>query len=201
MTGQRLDLPWLTSRWQKAVNVFVLAVPWVVGVPVFLTQPENRPFVVVFAPLFTAFMLWLRVRRRWLRDGRVLVQRRVWMFTREVDLPTARHVELRRHGGGVAQLVVRQEKRGRGITLELQAHTDYLDASRAPDQLDALGKAVAGAPATGAAEAGRVMKAQAAHLRDGGELHTAPLAAYVGRSALTGAAKAGGAAGGTSLFD
>lgn len=201
MTDTRVEMPWLTSRWQKAVDVFVYTVPWVIGLPVFVAQPENRPFVVAFVPCFTLFVMWLRVRRRWLRDGRVLVQRRLWLFTREVDLPTARLVELRRHGGGVAQLVVRQEKQGRGITLELQAHTDYIDASRPPEQLDALAKAVGGAPATGAGEAARVMRAQAEHLRVGGDLDAAPLAAYVGTSAFGRAAKGGGAASGTSLLD
>lgn len=202
MTSERLDLPWLTSRWQKAINVFLYAVPWVVGVPVLVTQPENRPFVIAFVPGFTLFVMWLHVRRRWLLDGRLLVQTRVWVFTRRVDLPTARHVELRKHGGGVAQLVVRQEVKGKGITLELQAHTEYIDAARPPEQLEPLAKALSGAPATGAGILARVMKAQAKHLREGGDLHTAPLAEYVGRSALGGAAKAGGAAGGgTSLLD
>jgi len=50
----------------------------------------------------------------------------------------------------------------------LQAKTAYVDAARPFDQLEALAAAVAGAPATGAGRAARLLRAQAAHLRAGG---------------------------------
>lgn len=69
------------------------------------------------------------------------------------------------------------------------------------DQLEALARAVAGAPATGGSGTARLLRSQAAHLRAGGDLHDAPLTAHLRPDRWGRATRTGAAAGWTSLLD
>jgi len=107
---------------------------------------------------------------------------------------------VRGNRAGAAVLQVHPAGSRRGLTPVLQAKTAYVDAARPFDQLEGLAAAVATAPATGAGRAARLLRAQAAHLRAGGDYRTAPLTALTGD--LTGMVGGAGVAGGaTGLFD
>jgi hypothetical protein len=193
-----LALPALTSPGLRAVLGFCVAAPWVVVAVAWVTAPATRPFAVV-APAFSLFVLVLVWRVREL-EGAVLRERRMGVLTRALDLSTARRVEVRGNRAGAAVLQVHPAGSRRGLTLVLQAKTAYVDAARPFDQLEALAAAVASAPATGAGRAARLLRAQAAHLRAGGDYRTAPLAALTGD--LTGMVGGAGVAGGaTGVFD
>ncbi|NHC14804.1 hypothetical protein [Motilibacter deserti] len=193
-----VPLPDVEARTQRLLVGLAVLLPWAVVAVLWFTSPENRPFTVV-APLLTVLVLVIAWRRRWL-EGSVLVERRLGLFTRRIDLASARSVDVTGNRGGSAVLRVKPAAGGRGVTLPLQVHTAYVNGARPPEQLEALAAAVAGAPATGAGAAARLLREQATFLRAGGTLEHAPLAKLTGSlSALVGGAGAAGGAG--SLLD
>jgi hypothetical protein len=189
----------MRSRWQPVVFAFLLIAPWAVAAWVWVTDPPNRPFTA-FAAVYTVFVIAL-VWRRHALEGPELVEYRCRVWRRAVDLRQARSVVIRGNNGGQAILRVADRARRSGIVVALQSNTDELRAARDPDQLEALAKALGGAPATGAGGAVRLLRAQAAHLRSGGSLETAPLARLSSNRFGNTARTAGGAGSIGNLLD
>lgn len=187
-------LPGLSTAWSRLWAIGTLVAVWGVVGWLFLTQPENRPFTVA-APLITVLALCLLWRRKWL-EGSILVERRLGLFTTRLDLAQAVVVDVIGSGSGTAMLAVRPAGKRLRRFVGLQAHTAYVDTALPPEPLEALARAISGAHATGAAEAARLLRAQAAHLRAGGSTDTAPLARFTGNP--LGVAGAVGAGGGTA---
>ncbi|VTR77564.1 hypothetical protein [Cellulomonas hominis] len=187
----RLPVPTSRSgrRWLVATAVAVLVVMAVIAV----TQPENRPAVLVTVPvlaLLTAGLLW---RSTWLEPaGGALVVLRLGRFRRRVPLGPTTSVALVPNGAGGLLLGARPQGSRRRLFVSVLSLTDYVEASLPPELLRSLADTLERHRAGGAPAVARALRAQAEHLEAGGDLRGSPLAPLLTYGAVN-AAKAGGA--------
>jgi hypothetical protein len=200
--GSAVRIPALTTRsslrWGAATVVTSLAV---VGY-VFVTQPENRIFVVTLIPALALFFVVLLWRSTWFDPGAgtvTLVRCRWWRRTVQLDPTTG--VALVPNGGGSLLLALRPQGARPRLFVPVLALTDYVEKSQSPVLLGALADALEQHRAGGAGGVVVALRAQAEHLEAGGDARTSPLAPLVTRGTVN-AAKAGGAgAVGGNLLD
>jgi hypothetical protein len=199
MAADRLVVPRLTSRsgllWSLGTLVAVLAVCGYL----FATQPENRWAVFVLLPVGVLFVAFLLVRRTWVETSSGVVVQQTLLGRRRASLASAGRLELVNNRGGVLLLRVRRENGRRSTYLPILALTDYVEASQPPGLLVALAEQME-QWAPGQARTATQLRRQAEYLEAGGDAKTSPLAGLVTHGVVS-AARGGGAAGGTSLFD
>lgn len=199
MHGERLVIPRLTSRsgwWWSAGMLLALGA---VVAYLFLTQPQNRWAVLVMAPVAVLLVTFVLLRRTWVETRTGVVSHSTLLGTRKVALGEADKVELADNRGGALLLRVRRRGARRPVYLPVLLLTDHVRRSQSPDVLEALAEQVETWAPQRRAVAGQLRR-QADHLRTGGSAENSPLASLVSHG-LTFAARAGGAAGGSSLLD
>lgn len=198
-TPPRLVIPRLTSRsgwwWSAGTLLAVLAM----SAYFFLTQPQNRWAVLVVVPVAALLVAFVLLRRTWVETGTGVVVRVTLLGTRKVSLGEADKLELANNRGGALLLRVRQRGRRGSVYLPVLLLTDYVRRSQSPAVLEALAEQLETWAPRRRPVAGQLRR-QADHLRTGGSAEDSPLAALVSHGVIS-AAKAGGAAGGSSLLD
>ena len=199
MASERLVIPRLTTRssllWSLGTLLAVLAGAGFV----FATQPQNRWAVLALLPVLALLVAFVLVRSAWVETSTGRVVTRTMLGSRTVSLAEADQLQLVTNRGGGLHLQVREKGSRRATYLPVLALTDYVQRSQDPATLRAL----AGQVETWAPQRKTVVKQlirQAEHLEQGGSAKDSPLAALVTHG-VTRVAKAGGAAGGTSLLD
>lgn len=199
MSDDRLALRALASRAQWAWGAATLAAVLVSAIVVFVTQPENRWAVLVFIPLAVIFFAFLLVRRNWVETSTGTVVHRSLLSTRRIPLGEADKLELVNNRGGALLLRVRRPGGRFSTYLPILALSDYVKRSQPPATLVALAEQIeTWAPQR--RTVAKQLRRQAEHLEKGGTAEDSPLAGLITHGVMT-AAKAGGAAGGSSLLD
>jgi hypothetical protein len=188
------------SRSAYAWPVGTAVVVLVMSAWFFVTDVENRPYTL-FGPLLVGVFVFLVIRhKQWLEvtpDDTVLVQRRA-LKTVRVRLEDARQLYLRSNGGGTAQLVARSAD-GRTAFAAVLMISMYAEGYQQADVLQALITGAERNRSKNAREVVEVLQRQLEHVRAGGPVKAAPLAAFATDvTGIIGAAGAAGAAGGLS---
>jgi len=178
----RLSLRPMRSRSLWAALVFVLvALPAVAGW-VWLTDPANRPWTLLLIPFGYAFLVGMTMRVDVVPDPAALTWRSPlapWRVTAPLDQRTA--VRLRAPGSTVS-LHARRQGRRFGVSVDVLALTEYVRRSRTPEELETLAGLVRST--RGGRQVAAQLRAQAAHVRSGGDVETSPLARQLGRTLL-----------------
>jgi hypothetical protein len=159
----------------------------------FVTQPENRIFVVTLIPVLAVFFVVLLWQSTWFDPVAGTVTKvRCRLWRRTVQLEPATSVALVPTAGGTLLLALRPRGARRRVFILVLALTDYVEKSQSPALLRLLADSLEQHRAGGAADVVVALRAQAEHLEAGGKARTSPLAPLVTHGAMT-AAKAGGA--------
>lgn len=192
-----LVVPRLTSRvgtrWLVATGIVLVVGVAVLGV----AQPANLPFGLGFLVLLGLGLGLALSTRTSLDVAQGTVTRRRWLArTRVVRLAEARVALVDNRGGGLNLTVVGP---GGTVLAPVLLLSPYVQRSQSPEVLRTMAEAVA-RHARDAGDVPDALRTQAAHLEQGGEATTSPLAARVSHGASR-AAGAGGAASGSSLTD
>ncbi len=199
MASERLVIPRLTTRssllWSLATLLAVLAGAGFV----FATQPQNRWAVLALLPVVALLAAFVAIRSAWVETGPGRVVTRTLLGSRTVSLAEADQLQLITNRGGGLHLQVRERGSRRATYLPVLALTDYVQRSQDPAVLRALAEQIDTWAPQRKSVAKQLLR-QAEHLEKGGSAQDSPLAALVTHG-VTRAAKAGGAAGGTSLLD
>jgi len=181
VTQAALTMPRMRSRslWAAIWSVFVglsVIAGWV-----WLTDPANRPWIPLLLPFAYLLVVGMTMRVELTTDPPVLTWRSPVAWPIQVTLSPHTTVRLR-GAGSTVYLHARAEGRRFGVSVDVLAATDYVRRSRDPEELEALAEAVLGA--RGGHEAARQLRAQAAHVRGGGDVGSSPLAKHLGRTLL-----------------
>jgi hypothetical protein len=162
--------------------IAILAVVVVGAIVALVTQTgAARFFAPAVAVVLIAVVLLATLRGPSRLEGTVLVQRGT-LRTHRADLAQAADVSLR-PVAGAAQLVVR-DTAGRQAFETVLLLSQYVKHAQPPELLDAIGAALASAPAPSAAGVRKVLGLQASHLRAGGSPETSPLRVMTHRALL-----------------
>ncbi|MEO5654268.1 MAG: hypothetical protein ABIN79_07750 [Marmoricola sp.] len=199
MASERLVIPRLSTRSSLLWSLGTLLAVLVVAAYVFASQPENRWAVLASLPVVGLLVAFVVVRSAWVETETGRVVTRTLLGSRTAAIGDADTLQLITNRGGGLVLQVREKGSRRSTYLAILLLTDYVQRSQDPTILRALAAQVE----TWAPQRKSVVKQllrQAEHLEQGGSAEDSPLAALVTHG-VTRAAKAGGAAGGTSLLD
>ncbi|MFP5336260.1 MAG: hypothetical protein ACLGIV_13210 [Actinomycetes bacterium] len=184
MTQAALTMRPMRSRslW-AAIWFVVLALP-AIAAWVWLTDPGNRPWTALLVPFGYLALVGMTMRVELRSDPPALTWRSplaFWRSTTPLDSRTA--VQLRGAGSTVS-LHARADGRRFGVSVDVLAATEYVQRSREPQELEALAAAVSSSGTRGGHDVARRLRAQAAHVRAGGDVRSSPLATYLGRTLL-----------------
>lgn len=136
--------------------------------------------------------------RQWLDPGEGTVTREwLWCRRRTIALIEARSVRLVNNRGGGLNLTIRPSH-GRTMLVPVLLLSDHVQRSQSPEILRLLADQVQRSRSGG--KVPDQLRRQAVHLEKGGTAQDSPLSGLVTHGVMT-AAKAGGAAGGSSLLD
>ena len=182
--AQRLSMPRMRSRSHWAAIWITLVAIAVAACWVWVTDPPNRPWVAGAMPVILIFF-YTGVAQRVVLETQppAVVWRVPGLWRRRVPLDDNATVRLRAAGATV-YLHARRSDRRVGVSLDLLALTEYTRRSRDADELSALCEVLSRSRARGASEVVQQLRAQAAHVRSGGDVGSSPLARRTGRSLL-----------------
>lgn len=182
MTQAALTMPPMRSRslWVAIWSVFV-GLP-VIGGWVWLTDPANRPWIPLLLPFAYLFLVGMTMRVELSTDPPALTWRSPLAFWRSTAPLGPRATVQLRGAGSTVSVHARPDGRRFGVSVDVLAATEYVRRSRDPEELEALAEAVRGA--RGGHEVARQLRAQAAHVRAGGDVESSPLAKHLGRTLL-----------------
>lgn len=181
---ERVRIRPLTSRlhlaWMVATGVAVL----VIFTVVFITQPDNRVFVLVVGPLFALYVIALSWRSIWLEpaEGALLMVR--WrVYHRRVPLGPGTQIALVPNRAGELLLGARPPSVRRRLYVPILALTVYVERSQDPAVLRLLADTLQRHGTGGGPTVVRQLRAQAEYIEAGGHPRTSPLAASVTHTA------------------
>lgn len=201
-SGAAVRIPALSTRSSLRWGVATVVVSLAVVAYLYVTQPENRIFVVTLIPALVLFFVVLLWQSTWFDPVAGTVTKvRCRLWRRTVQLEPATSVALVPSGGGTLLLALRPRGARRRVFILVLALTDYVEKSQAPGLLRSLADGLEQHRAGGAGGVVVALRAQAEHLEAGGDARTSPLAPLLTHGAMN-AAKAGGAgAVGGNLLD
>ncbi|MFC5997121.1 hypothetical protein ACFP6A_00035 [Quadrisphaera sp. GCM10027208] len=166
---------WLTL-WLLAVAMLAIEA-WV-----WATDPDNRPWAPLILPFMYVLGVGMTMRVELTTDPPALTWRSPLAFWRSTAPLGPRTTVQLRGAGSTVSVHARADGRRFGVSVDVLAATEYVRRSRDPEELEALAKAVRGA--RGGHEVARQLRAQAAHVRAGGDVQSSPLAKHLGRTLL-----------------
>jgi hypothetical protein len=174
----------MRSRSHWAAVWFTLLGILAAGSWVWATDPPNRRWVVGALPVIL-LLFYTGIAQRVVLETQppALVWRVPGLWRRRVPLDENATVRLRAAGATV-YLHARRSDRRVGVSLDLLALTEYTRRSREADELSALCEVLSRSRARAASEVVQQLRAQAAHVRSGGDVGSSPLARRTGRSLL-----------------
>lgn len=170
------------SLW-AAIWFVVLALP-AVDAWVWVTDPANRPWTVLTLPAVYLALVAMTMRVELTTDPAALTWRSPLAWWRSTAPLNSRTTVQLRGAGSTVSLHAHADGRRVGVSVDVLAATEYVQRSREPDELEALAEAVRSSGARGGHEVARQLRAQAAHVRAGGDVASSPLATYLGRTLL-----------------
>lgn len=174
---ERVRIRPLTSRlhlaWMVATGVGVL----VIFTVVFITQPDNRVFVLGTGPLFALYVIALSWRSTWLEPAEgVLLMVRWRVYHRRVPLGPGTQVALVPNRAGELLLGARPPGVRRRLYVPILALTVYVERSQDPDVLRLLADTLQRHGTGGGPTVVRQLRTQAEYIEAGGHPRMSPLA-------------------------
>lgn len=184
MTQAALTMRPMRSRSLWAALWFVVLALPVIAAWVWITDPGNLPWTLLLVPFGYLALVGMTMRVELTTDPPALTWRSPLAFWRSIAPLDCRTAVQLRGAGSTVSLHARADGRRFGVAVDVLAATEYVQRSRDPEQLETLAEAVRSSGARGGHEVARQLRAQAAHVRAGGDVASSPLAKYLGRTLL-----------------